>query len=110
MKNAYLRFVTLSSSLDLKIDLTAEKLLEIISICSGHEALTVTEAMTMSDIASPATIHRKIKNLRKAGLVATERRDDNNRTKYLVPTIRALKHFHEKGKLMQKVVLHQAKL
>jgi DNA-binding IclR family transcriptional regulator len=49
------------------MDLTERALLDIIAQCD--ERLTVTEAMSLVDLASPATLHRKIENLRKAGWI-----------------------------------------
>lgn len=50
------------------------------------KTITVTEAMTISTIASPATIHRKLDELRDVGLIEQIFEGKNRRTKFLVPT------------------------
>ena len=91
--SVYLKFLTHSEQYKLKIDLTAQRLLEIIATCAAHEALTVTECMELHEIASPATLHRKLDDLRKAGLIYHQYEGENRRTKYLFPTQKALNHF-----------------
>lgn len=98
-KNAYFRFLNLlrgveASFFPASLGATAKSLLELIASqhAAGHP-LTVTEAMGLQQVASPATIHRKIDDLRLAGLVSTEFQDDNRRTKYLVPTLKARRFF-----------------
>ena len=107
-KNAYLRFLNLlrgveASLLPPNLDSTAKALLERIACQhSQGEPLTITEAMALQDIASPATIHRKIDDLRIAGLVDTEFQGENRRTKYLTPTTRARKYFEKVNALLPR--------
>jgi DNA-binding MarR family transcriptional regulator len=110
MKNLYLRFLSLSQAIkrpadcDNAIDETAVWLLEVIALrASQDKPLTVTDAMGMSKIASPATIHRKLDTLRNAGLIVQIFGSKNRRTKYLHPTKRADKYFSELGAVMQSV-------
>ena len=52
------------------VDEVAKQLLNTIALRhADNKPLTVTEAMTMGAIASPATLHRKIDDLREAGLI-----------------------------------------
>jgi DNA-binding MarR family transcriptional regulator len=105
-RNAYFRFLNLLRGVEASffpptLDATAKTLLELIA--SQHaigSPMTVTEAMGMQQVASPATIHRKIDDLRLAGLVNTEFQDDNRRTKYLVPTPKARKFFDKLSTLL----------
>ena len=107
-KDIYVRFLTLfqtlqEKELEGKLDTTAEKLLEIISIQFGQEqTLTVTECMELSSIASPATIHRKLDELRVQGWIEFTYAGENRRTKYLVPSSKANKYFDKISKLMAK--------
>ena len=72
MKNQhiYLRFLTLLHAIEGKgeiptLDLDAKKLLEVIAVQhSQGQPLTVTDAMALAHVASPATIHRKLDLLR----------------------------------------------
>jgi len=75
MRETYLRFISLAQALDgasvPTVDETAKHLLQLIALRQTQgNALTVTEAMAMSEVASPATIHRKLDVLREAGLIA----------------------------------------
>ena len=83
----YFRFLAYSSGVFEGMDLMERVLLDIIA--QVDERLTVTEAMSLAEIASPATIHRKIDNLRKAGWIMFEYMGKDRRTKYLVPTDKA---------------------
>jgi DNA-binding MarR family transcriptional regulator len=69
------------------IDFTAQKMLDQIVINNqiGHP-LTVTDAMFLSTLGSPATLHRKLDNLRRAGLLEMIFKGNDRRTKYLIPT------------------------
>lgn len=109
-KNAYLRFLNLlrgveATFLPPTLDSTAKALLERIACEHAQGApLTITEAMALHDVASPATIHRKIDDLRIAGLVDTEFQGDNRRTKYLTPTSKARKFFDKVNALLPHAV------
>lgn len=104
----YLRFLELLQTIDGQggtnaLDLDAKKLLEVILVSDSRgETLTVLEAMQLSHIASPATIHRKLDILREMGLISTDFVGDNRRTKYLKPTPAAFKHFDQLGKILSK--------
>lgn len=104
--NIYLRFLTLLHIIEGKgelppLDLDAKKLLETIAVQHFQgKALTVTEAMTMSHIASPATIHRKLNVLREIGMIETLHEGTNRRTKFLVPTAQGNRYFEDHSKTM----------
>ena len=91
-KHIYLRFLNLVHALEggstaPTMDLDAKKLLEVIFVrYANDKPMTVTDAMALSHIASPATIHRKLDQLREMGMIDTEFEGKNRRTKYLVPT------------------------
>lgn len=61
--------------------------------------------MSLSSIASPATIHRKLDDLREAGLIEQTFEGNNRRTKYLSPTSLANSYFSSVGEVMQKALL-----
>ncbi len=105
MRETYLRFLSLAQTLNAAsistVDETARHLLQLIALRHAHgNALTVTEAMAMSTVASPATIHRKLDALREAGLIDQMFEGQNRRTKYLVPTAAADAYFAELGDVM----------
>ena len=102
----YIRFINLSQAIfgqleHVGIDLLALRLLEAIAIAhSEGTALTVTDAMALNAIASPATMHRKLTNLLDAKLIEQVFEGKNRRTKYLVPTAQASKYFEQLGKAL----------
>ena len=109
-KQIYLRFLNLIHALDGAqhapgMDLDAKKLLEVIAVQHSQEKpLTVTDAMALHTIASPATIHRKLDQLRELGLIDTVFEGKNRRTKYLVPTQAAHDYFERFGKAMEQAL------
>ena len=111
MKNVYLRFLALSNAINgpstqvSAVDQTAKQLLQIIALRHDQgKAMTVTEAMEMTSIASPATIHRKLDDLRESGLIEQTFEGKNRRTKYLVPTKVTEKYFTNLGEVMKKTL------
>ena len=107
MNQIYLRYLVLAealrkSSIDLTgIDDVGKKLLEIIAIRSAQgQPLVVTQTMELSDIASPATIQRRIGILLKAGLIQVKQTEQNQKIKFLVPTQMSIDYFDKLGKLM----------
>jgi Fe2+ or Zn2+ uptake regulation protein len=109
-KQIYLRFLNLIHALDggqnaPQMDLDAKKLLEVVSVRHDlGKPLTVTDAMALHHIASPATIHRKLDQLRELGMVDTVFEGKNRRTKYIVPTQAAHDYFNAVGQAMQEAV------
>ena len=108
IKNAYFRFMTLLSKLDHGhpiegVDALARQLLDAIAL-HHHQGtpLTVTTAMALESIASPATIHRKLEDLKSHGLVEAEFQDGNMRTKYLVPSRLATKRYERLHRELEK--------
>ena len=106
----YIRFLTLLHTIEGKgelpvLDLDAKKLLETIAVRhSQGKQLTVTEAMAMSHIASPATIHRKLDVLREIGMIDTQFEGTNRRTKFLAPTSAAVQYFQAHSKAMNQAM------
>jgi DNA-binding MarR family transcriptional regulator len=108
-ESAYLRFTaladTITSELAQDIDLTSKCLLEIIAVASVNgNPITVTQAMNHDQIASPATIHRKLTHLLEEGYVEQVFEGKNRRTKYLVPTAKADKYFVQMGQMLKSVL------
>jgi len=109
-KQIYLNFLNLIHALDggehaPHMDLDAKKLLEVIAVHYAQgSSLTVTDAMAMNSIASPATIHRKLDQLRELGMIDTVFEGKNRRTKFLVPTKAANAYFDRMSGAMQSAV------
>lgn len=108
-KATYLRFLQLVETLqgDIEksdLDLTAVRLLEVVAVAHAKESdLTVTEAMALNSIASPATLHRKLTALLDAGYIEFSHKDNNRRTKFVLPTQTANKYFSKLGAALVSV-------
>ena len=104
--STYIRFINLTHALSSEwegtgIDLLSLRLLEAIAIAhSEGNALTVTDAIALNAIASPATMHRKLTSLLNAKLIEQVFEGKNRRTKYLVPTVQASNYFEQLGKAL----------
>ena len=111
MSQLYLRFLHIAREVDIQktpaknIDSTALLLLNEIAVQHlDGKNITVTQAMLLSKIASPATIHRKLDELRAAGLIEQVFEGKNRRTKYLVPTKEADSYFAKMSKAITSAV------
>ena len=109
-KQIYMRFLNLLHALEggeqvPAMDLESKKILEVIAVHEANKTpLTVTAAMGLNHIASPATIHRKLDLLRELGMIDTVFEGKNRRTKYLVPTQTAHDYFDSVGKVMSQAL------
>jgi DNA-binding MarR family transcriptional regulator len=107
-QHIYLRFLSLLHTIEGKgelpqLDLDAKKLLEVIAVRHTQgQPLTVSDAMALTHVASPATIHRKLDLLREIGMIETQFEGSNRRTKYLRPTTQAEKYFATVGEVMHQ--------
>ena len=106
MKEAFIRFLNLKNTLQVEpadLDLTALKLLEICEMSShSGQRLTVTQAMSLIHVASPATIHRKLTQLLENGYLSFEYATNNRRTKYLTPTSKSHDYFTKLGSVLKQ--------
>lgn len=100
---AYLRFLSLTSAINQlpgvpRLDSTEEKLLNLIavSLFEGNR-INVLEAMSLVPDASPATVHRRLKTLRKKNYIRLDVDAEDNRIKYVEMTDLALEYFSKMG-------------
>jgi hypothetical protein len=70
--------------------------------------MTVREAINLSALGSPATLHKRITHLRQKELLSAHSEQGDRRAKYLVPTQQALDYFHHLGQTMQLAQTLQA--
>jgi DNA-binding MarR family transcriptional regulator len=102
----FLRFLHLTQAIAgewtaSNLDFTALRLLETVAIAHDQgKSMTVTEGMNLAFIASPATLHRKLDQLREAGFIEFVFEGKNRRTKFLIPTDSAGKYFEKMGKAL----------
>ena len=111
MSQIYLRFLRLAQVVQAQntavrnIDSKALLLLEEITVQNlDGKTLTVTQAMVLKKIASPATIHNKLCELREAGLIDSVFEGMNRRTKFLKPTKVADSYFGMMSKAITSAV------
>lgn len=111
MSKVYLRYLRIARAIDIlkknsnSIDSTALQLLNEIAVQHfDGKTLTVSQAIARNKIASPATLHRKLDELREAGLIEQSFEGKNRRTKYLVPTKEADSYFAKMSKAITSAV------
>jgi DNA-binding MarR family transcriptional regulator len=111
MSKLYLRYLRIARAIDILkkdshvIDSTALQLLNEIAVQHfDGKTLTVSQALAFNKIASPATLHRKLDELREAGLIQQVFEGKDRRTKYLVPTKEADAYFAKMSKAITSAV------
>ena len=109
-ENAYLRFLQLAKAIQSLpdaplLDANENALLEAIALCwFENKPMTVREAIGISQLGSPATLHKRITRLRNRDLVQTFNQPDDKRAKYLIPTDKSIAMFKDFGKKMNAAI------
>ena len=109
-ENVYLRFLQLAKAIQSLpdaplLDANENALLEAIALrWFENKPMTVREAIGLSELGSPATLHKRITRLRNRDLVETFSQADDKRAKYLIPTEKTLAMFKDFGKKMNTVI------
>jgi len=76
------------------LDAVEERLLNTFaSLWQVGAPVTVLQAMEMLENISPATVHRRLKTLRKKGFIALEMDETDNRVKFIVSTPLTRRYF-----------------
>lgn len=102
----YIRFLTLTQAQKISPngkDLTPPErhLLEDVALRHfENRAYTVSEALALHHLGSPATLHKRLKRLRDWGLLSFEQDPSDHRTKYLVATPLTIAHFDRMSQAM----------
>lgn len=65
------------------------------------QAMTVSQAMGLPDMASSAALHKRIDDLREAGMICVVFKGSDRRTKYLVPTDKGNRYLQLMGDLLR---------
>lgn len=82
-----------------QLELLEERLLDgLACLWSNGEQVTVLGAMNIRLGVSPTTVHRKLKSLRRKGLVSLRENEADNRIKYVVPTPALQRHLGTRGR------------
>ena len=104
--NPYLRFLQLAKAIQNLpdaplLDANENALLEAIALrWFEQKPMTVRVAIGLSNLGSPATLHKRITRLRNRDLVQTFSQTDDKRAKFLIPTEKSLAMFNDYGKKM----------
>lgn len=108
MKNLYLNFYRDARSKKNAlgaVDPISQQLLHLIALKNiDNKPMTVTEAMSLSEVGGPATIYRKLDKLRNANLIEIVFMGSNRRTKYLVTSKSVNIYFDKLSEVMIKSV------
>jgi len=108
--HAYIKFLHLTQAIhDLPhyplLDPLEERLLNYFaSAWYAGKKLTVLETMHASSDISPSTVHRRLKTLRKKGLIALDVDQIDNRIKYIVQTELTTSYFAHLGQCLVNAV------
>jgi chromosome segregation and condensation protein ScpB len=111
MINFYLKYLQFVSSDELHqhkqeaMSPTAIFLLNMIAIRDFEKKpMTVTQAMAIQALGSASNLHRKLDELREAGMIEVKSVGTNRRTKYLFITQTAYDYFQIKSEAMMKAI------
>ena len=108
--NAYMRFLQLARSVQQlpdapQLDANEKALLEeIVLRWFEKRVMTVREAIGLSHLGSPATLHKRITRLRQKDLLKTFNQPEDKRAKYLIPTDQTIAMFGNFGKKMNMAI------
>jgi hypothetical protein len=108
--NAYLRFLQLAKTIqklpDAPLFDANEKALleEIVLNWFEKNPMTVREAINLSALGSPATLHKRITRLRQRDFLMAFNQEDDKRAKFLIPTQKTLALFGDFGKKMNSAL------
>jgi len=105
-----MRFLQLAKSVQQlpdapQLDANEKALLEEIALrWFENRVLTVREAIGLSQLGSPATLHKRITRLRQKDLLKTFNQPEDKRAKYLIPTDKTIAMFGNFGKRMNSAI------
>lgn len=105
-----MRFLRLAKSVQQlpdapQLDANEKALLEEIALrWFENRVMTVREAIGLSQLGSPATLHKRITRLRQKDLLKTFNQPEDNRAKYLIPTDKTIAMFGNFGKRMNSAI------
>jgi DNA-binding MarR family transcriptional regulator len=104
----YLRFRSLLDSINGLPDASIitpelDTLLAVIGTAwHSGKPLAVRKLLIREELGSPATIHKRIHQLKDAGFVSFEGKEGDSRVRLVVPTEQALRYFAEHAKVIQQ--------
>lgn len=102
----YARFLQLQREVRAKagvpeMDAMEERVFEALAACWGQgRPVTVLQAMSMTGEASPTTVHRRLKSLRKKELIRLHEDEADNRIKYIHATDAGMAYLDQMGRCL----------
>jgi len=106
--STYLRFLNLVQAIRTlpdfpELDPVEERLLNLFAaVWHSGKQITVLQAMGMSNDVSSTTAHRRLKSLRKKGVITLVADEADNRIKYVQPTPIANQYFSQLGQCLDE--------
>jgi DNA-binding MarR family transcriptional regulator len=103
----YLQFIHLwnAQTSSNRIEPVAQRLLEVIGIHHlSEQPLCVSELMNYSNIASPATLHRRMQSLQGLGFIELTPSKDGTRFKHVRLSREGLKYFKNLSSLIRRAL------
>lgn len=67
-----------------------------------NRPMTVREAISLDQLGSPATLHKRISRLRDKDMLSTFNQNGDKRAKFLIPTQRTIDYFKNLGQSMEQ--------
>ena len=104
--NTYTRFLQLAEENRKQgespaLDAVEERLLSrLAALWFAGERVPVLRAMSMFDDVSGTTVHRRLKALRRKGMIALQPDETDERIRYIVATDTAHRHFEQMGRCL----------
>jgi DNA-binding MarR family transcriptional regulator len=104
----YLRFLNLVKAVRQlpdfpKLDPVEERLLHLFAtVWHAEQKITVLQAMAIYGDVSSTTAHRRLKSLRKKGVIALVSDQIDTRIKYVMPTPVANRYFAQLGRCLNE--------
>lgn len=92
-----------------RLDAMEERVFEALAACWGEgRPVTVLQAMSMTGEASPTTVHRRLKSLRKKDLIRLHEDETDNRIKYIHATDAGMAYLDHLGACMKDALTQPA--
>ena len=105
---AYLRFLNLTKSIEAlpaapSLDLIEREVLSALALrWNKNQPILIADAISLKEIASQATLHGRLKQLKKNGMVKIVPDSSDGRRKYIEPTQQACNYFDQMAKCIIK--------
>ncbi len=100
----YIKFLSLEQAVEFPaLDPLEERLLNYLAVAwYSDKKMTVLETMKATPNFSSSTVHRRLKTLRKKGLIALDVDQIDNRIKYIVHTDLTNRYFTQIGQYLSQ--------